>query len=63
MSFWNLLMLPFMTILVYQKFISTIILCSSLLEGTASKAMHGLTLTEVNYDLAVKLLQERFGSK
>ena len=52
-----------MTILVSQKFISTIILRSSLLEGTASKAMQGLILTDVNYDLAVELLQERFGSK
>ena len=54
-----------MTILVSQKLISSIILyiISSLLGGTASKAMQGLTLTEVNYDLAVELLQERFGSK
>ena len=54
-----------MTILISQKLISSIILyiISSLLGGTASKAMQGLTLTEVNYDLAVELLQERFGSK
>ena len=37
-------------------------LCS-LLEGTASKVVQGLTLTEDNYDAAVALLQERFGNK
>ena len=36
---------------------------SSFLEGSASKAVQGLTLTEGNYDLAVTLLQERFGNK
>ena len=37
-------------------------LCS-LLEGTASKVVQGLTLTENNYDAAVALLQERFDNK
>ena len=37
-------------------------LCS-LLEGTASKVVQGLTLTADNYDAAVALLQERFGNK
>ena len=37
-------------------------LCS-LLEGTASKVVQGLTLTEANYDSAVELLKERFGNK
>ena len=33
------------------------------MEGSASKAVQGLTLTEDNYDSAVTLLQERFGNK
>jgi len=37
-------------------------LCS-LLEGTASKVVQGLTLTADNYDAVVALLQERFGNK
>ena len=37
-------------------------LCS-LLEGTASKVVQGLTLTDDNYDAAVALLTERFGQK
>ena len=36
---------------------------SSLLEGSASKAVQGLTLTEANYDTAVDLLKARFGNK
>ena len=34
---------------------------NSSLEGTASKAIQGLGLTEGNYDSAIVLLQERFG--
>ncbi len=33
----------------------------SLLEGTASRAIQGLTLTEANYQSAIEILQERFG--
>ena len=33
----------------------------SLLEGNASRAIKGLTLTGANYDAAVQILQERFG--
>ena len=36
---------------------------SSLLEGSASKVVQGLTLTEGNYHSAVTLLKERFGNK
>ena len=36
---------------------------SSLLEGSTSKVVQGLTLTEGNYDSAVALLKERFGNK
>ena len=35
----------------------------SLLEGTAVRAIQGLQLTSNNYDIAVKLLKERFGNK
>ena len=34
----------------------------SLLEGPASRITQGLSLTVVNYDSAVELLQMRFGS-
>ena len=34
---------------------------NSVLEGAAARAIRGLTLTEANYNAAVKLLQERFG--
>ena len=33
----------------------------SLLEGTASRTIQGLTLTEANYHSAIELLKERFG--
>ena len=33
----------------------------SLLEGSASRAIQGLTLTEANYDAAIDLLNSRFG--
>ena len=33
----------------------------SLLEGPAARCVHGLLITECNYDSAVELLQERFG--
>ena len=33
----------------------------SLLEGSAPRAIKGLTLTSANYDNAIKILQERFG--
>ena len=33
----------------------------SLLEGSASRASKGLTLTSANYDNAINILQERFG--
>ena len=33
---------------------------NSFLEGLASHTIQGLSLTEVNYDLAVELLQTRF---
>ena len=35
---------------------------SSLLDGPASKAIQGLSLTEGNYDSAIALLKERFGN-
>ena len=34
---------------------------NSVLEGATARAIQGLTLTEANYNAAVKLLQERFG--
>lgn len=34
---------------------------NSLLEGTALRAIQGLTLTNANYDAAVEILQDRFG--
>ena len=34
---------------------------NSVLEGCAARAIQGLTLTEANYEVAVKLLQEHFG--
>ena len=34
----------------------------SLLEGTASRAMAGLPITEENYDAAVDILHKRFGT-
>lgn len=34
---------------------------NSLLEGTALRAIQGLTLTEANYDAAVEILRDRFG--
>ena len=33
----------------------------SLLEGSASRAIKGLTLTSANYDNAISILRERFG--
>ena len=33
----------------------------SLLDGSASRAIKGLTLTSVNYDNAISILHERFG--
>ena len=33
----------------------------SLLEGNAARSVKGLTLTSVNYDAAIEILQERFG--
>ena len=35
---------------------------NSLLEGTAFKTVQGLTLTDPNYDSAIQMLKERFGS-
>ena len=35
---------------------------NSLLEGSASRTIQGLSLTEYNYDSAVELLQTRFGN-
>ena len=35
---------------------------NSLLEGAAAMTIQGLSLTEANYDSAVKMLQERFGN-
>ena len=34
---------------------------NSVLQGATARAIQGLTLTEANYDAAVKLLQECFG--
>ena len=62
MSFWNLFKVAIHNNLDFSK-IDKFNYLSSVLEGTASEAMQGLILTEVNYDLAVELLQERFGSK
>ena len=36
---------------------------NSLLEGHASRAIQGLSLTEANYESAIKILNERFGRK
>ena len=35
----------------------------SILDGNAARAIQGLPLTEGNYEVAVKILQERFGKK
>lgn len=35
---------------------------NSLLEGTTSKTIQGLTLSEANYDAAITMLKERFGN-
>ena len=35
---------------------------NSLLKGTASRTIQGLSLTEANYDSTVELLQTRFGN-
>ena len=35
---------------------------NSLLEGTTSKTIQGLTLSEANYDAAITMLKECFGN-